>query len=252
VNPVETFLDADAAELEKLATERSQRELELWHRWDQGGRKAEELEPLMQSLAPLIHQRSNIYAGKVNIPPPAVHAEFQIQAINAIRSFDPNRGVQLNTHVTTQMRRGQRFITTYQNIGRIAEPRIYRITEFNAAKATLGDTLQREPSAHELADHMKWSVSQVSAMESELRREVPSSMLQAGTEELRPSKEGELLRLLQYDLSPQEKTVYEYLLGENGKPQLPPGQIAQRMGLSPSKVSRIKADIAAKASRYTR
>jgi hypothetical protein len=44
--------------------------------------------------------------------------------------------------------------------------------------------------------------------------------------------------------------VYEYLLGINGKPQLKPGQIASRMRITSSKVSRIKTSIGNKAKRY--
>ncbi len=249
-NPVEAFLVEDAKLEKEAATRRAQEDLKLWQQWDQNGRKPEDLEPLMKRIEPIIRKQSNIYAGRVNIPKPAVHAEFQIQAIKAVQGYDPNRAA-LNTHLTHQLKKGKRFISTYQNVGRISETRIYKINQFQTERDLLADKLQREPSAHEIADHMKWPVKQVTAMESELRKEVPTSMIQGGgVTKLKPSKEAETLRLLQYDLSPQEKTVYEYLLGENGKPQLKPGQIAQKMRLTPSKVSRIKASIGKKASRY--
>lgn len=250
VNPVEGFLEGEEAFEKKAATTRSKKDLQLWQQWDQNGRKAEDLEPLMKQVEPIIRKQSNVYAGRVNIPKSAVHAEFQIQAIKALQSYNPQKAA-LNTHLTHQLKKGKRFIATYQNVGRISETRIYKINQFQTERDLLADKLQRDPSAYEIADHMKWPVKQVTAMESELRKEVPTSMIQGGgTTKLKPSKEAETLRLLQYELSPQEKTVYEYLLGENGKPQLKPGQIATKMRLTPSKISRIKASIGKKAARY--
>lgn len=248
-NPVDDFLLSED-ELEKAAaTARAKKDLALWQQWDQNGRKAHDLEPLMGQIAPIIRKQSNVYAGRVNIPAPAVQAEFQIQAIKAMHKYDPSKAA-LNTYLTHQLKKGKRFISTYQNIGRISETRIYKINEFQNTRDRLSDQLQRDPSAHEISDEMKWPVRQVVAMEKELRREVPTSTLQSGTEKLKPSKEAEVLRLLQYELDGEEKVVYEYLLGENGKPQLKPGQIARKMNLTPSKVSRIKARIGAKAKRF--
>jgi DNA-directed RNA polymerase specialized sigma subunit len=249
-DPVLDFIEF-ATELDKEAAEaRAEKDFQLWQTWKQNGKQPEHLEPLMKQIDPLIRRASNIYAGKVNIPRSAVHAEFQIQAINALDSFNPNRGASLGTHVTWHLKKGRRFITTYQNIGRIPETRIYNITTFQNARDELRDQLGRDPAAHELSDKLKWPVNQVSAMELELRKEVPTSTLQSDMSSLKPSRETEILRLIQYELTPEEKIVYEHLLGVNGKPQLKPGEIATRLNMSPSKVSRIKDSIGAKVKKY--
>jgi DNA-directed RNA polymerase specialized sigma subunit len=110
--------------------------------------------------------------------------------------------------------------------------------------------LGRDPAGHELSDKLKWPVNQVSAMELELRKEIPTSTLQSDMSSLKPSKEAEILQLIQYDLTSEEKIVYEHLLGMNGKPQLKPGEIALRLNMSPSKVSRIKDSIGTKVKKY--
>lgn len=247
--PLDEFLELEDTLEKESASARAKKDLELWHRWDQNGRKPEDLEPLIKQVSPIINKQANVYSGRVNIPKPAVQAEFQIQAIKAIQSYDPNRAA-LNTHLTHQLKKGKRYITTYQNIGRIAEPRIYRINQFQSERDQLRDELQRDPSSLELADRLKWPQKQVAAMESELRREVPLSTMPGGLTMNKPSKEAEVLRLLQYDLTPEEQVVYEYILGENGKPQLKPGQIARKLNMTPSKVSRIKMSIGKKAKEY--
>jgi len=249
VNAVTDFLREDELRVKEAATARSQKDLELWQRWDQGGRQAQDLEPLMSQLAPLVRKQSNVYAGKVSIPPAAIHAEFQIRAIQALHTYKPQKAA-LNTYLTHQLNRAKRFITTYQNVGRIGESRIYKITEFQNAKDRLSNQLGREPNSHEMADALHWPVSQVSALESELVRDVPFSHVPVTSIENMPSQAAELMRLIPYDLTSEEKLVYEHLLGAGGKQQLKPGEIATRYNMTPSRVSRIKASIAAKVKRY--
>ena len=250
-NPVDAFLAARSALKKEAARTRAQKDFDAWDRWRTGGKKEEDMEVLLKQVDPLIRKASNVYAGKVNMPNSAIRAEFQIQAMKAFDKYDPNRGAALGTYLTWQLKKGRRFVNTYQNLGRIPETRINLITTFQNEKDRLTDKLGREPSAMELADRLKWPVTQVSAMETELsRKEVPMSTLQGDLSALKPSKEAETIRLLQYELNPEEKLVYEYLLGINGKPQLKPGQIASRMRITSSKVSRIKTSIGNKAKRY--
>lgn len=249
-NPVSDFLTARANLKKEAAKTRSQKDFELWNQWQNNGKKEEDMDVLLKQMDPLIRRASNVYSGKVNIPKSAIRAEFQIQAIKAFDKYDPNRGAALGTYLTWQLKKGKRFVSTYQNIGRIPETRIHHITTFKNERDRLQDKLGREPSSMEIADKLKWPVTQVSAMELELRKEVPTSTLQGDLTSTKPSKEAEMIRLLQYELAPQEKLVYEYLLGINGKPQMKPGQIARKLNMTPSKVSRIKSNIGKKAGQY--
>ena len=249
-NPVVDFLVARSELRKAAARSRAQKDFELWDQWKQGGKQETDMNNLLKQMDPLIRRASNVYSGKVNIPKSAIRAEFQIQAIKAFDKYDPNRGAALGTYLTWQLKKGKRFISTYQNLGRIPETRIHHITTFQNERDRLQDKLGREPSAMEIADRLKWPVTQVTAMEQELRKEVPMSTLQGDMTSIKPSKEAEMIRLLQYELAPQEKLVYEYLLGINGKPQLKPGQIASKLNMTPSKVSRIKTSIGDKAQRY--
>jgi DNA-directed RNA polymerase specialized sigma subunit len=243
----------DFFEFEKRsAAERSQKDFELWKQWDESGRTQDAMKPLLNQFKPLIFKKANVYAGKnPNVPPAAVRAEFMNHAIRGFETYDPNRGAALGTHVNWQMMRAKRFVATYGGgVGRIPENRTYKVGQFTNAKDELTDTLGREPSALELADKLKWPVKQISAMEMEVRREVPSSLLQADTMSIKPSRTAEVVRLIQYELSPEERVVMEHLLGVNGKPQLKPGEIATKFSMTPSKVSRIKLNIANKMKAY--
>ena len=245
-SPVEDFFD-----FEKQATkERSKKDLDMWEQWVQSGKKPQEMKPLLGQFRGTINSQVFKYRANPNIPQSALRAEFTNRAIEAFDNYDPKRGASLHTHVNWQMMKGRRFVTTYSNVGRIPESRAYKVGEFINKRSELSDKLGREPSAHELADRLKWPIKQVNSMQLEVRREVPTSVLAADTVADKPSREAEVLRLIQYELNPEEQLVMEYTYGLNGKTKIRPGQIATKMKMPPSKVSRMKLGIATKMKRY--
>jgi len=244
--PVDSFL-----EFEKEATNvRSQKDVELWQEWVNSGKDPNAMKPLLTQFRGSINSQVNKYRANPNIPQSALRAEFTNRAIEAFDNYDPSRGASLNTHVNWQMMKGRRFVTTYSNIGRIPESRAYKVGEFINVKSDLEDRFGREPTAHELADKLKWPIKQVTSMQQEIRREVPTSVLAADTVADKPSREAEVIRLIQYELNPEEQLVLEYTYGINGKQKLKPGDIATRMNIPPSTVSRMKLGIATKMRRY--
>jgi DNA-directed RNA polymerase specialized sigma subunit len=60
----------------------------------------------------------------------------------------------------------------------------------------------------------------------------------------------EVLKLIPYELSPEENAVFEHVYGTGGKPQLGTGDIAKRLNMSAPKVSRVKSAIAEKIKKY--
>lgn len=244
--PIVEFFD-----FEKEATKvRSEKDLELWDQWVQSGKQPQQMKPLLNQFRGTINAQVNKYRANPNIPQNALRAEFTNRAIEAFDNYDPNRGASLHTHVNWQMMKGRRFVTTYSNVGRIPESRAYKVGDFINTRSELEDRLGREPTAHELADKLKWPIKQVSSMQQEVRREVPTSVLAADTIADKPSREAEVIRLIQYELNPEELLVLEHTYGLNGKPKLRPGEIAAKMMVPPSKVSRMKLGIATKMKRY--
>lgn len=222
------------------------KEIDLWHHWNTNGRKSEHLKPLYESYKPLLQKETNKWKG-VEIPKSAINAEMRKQFVNAVKTYDPARGTQLSSWVTTNLQKSSRFMKTYQNYGKIPEGQISKIREFKQAKETLQNIHGFEPDTRTLADHLKWPHKRVVQLQKELAREdLPLSGFTGGdpAEALAP-KELEAIHILQYDkrLSPDERTVYEYTFGINGRARLQPGQIAKQTGLHPSKISRIRGKL---------
>lgn len=228
------------------ATQR--KEIDLWHHWNDNGRKPEHLKPLYDSFKPLLQREANKFR-TVEIPKSAVNAEMRKQFVNAVKTFDPKhvKKAQLSSWVTTNLQKSSRFIKKYQNYGKIPEGQIAKIREFNQAKETLSNIHGFEPDTQMLADYMKVPHKKIIQLQKEMSREdLPLSGFVGGdpAESFTP-KELEAIHILQYDnrLSPAERSVYEYTWGINGKAKLQPGQIAKKTGLHPSKISRIRGKL---------
>lgn len=230
---------------------RPQQELQMWQTWQQGGKKPEDLRPLVQSLQPLVNNRMKIFHSRVrDIPPDTIRAEFHDQLINALDTFDPDKG-KMTTWINARLMKANRFVNTYQNPARIGEKRIRDITGFQTAEDTLRQRLGRSPTIIEISDYAKIPQNEVKLLRSELRRSHPSGQL--GDKDptgFTMSRTQEIMNLLPHDLTHEERAVFEYVHGVAGKQQLGTGAIAQKLGMSAPKVSRIKQAIADKWKQY--
>ncbi len=240
--------EAAAAKEQALRT-RQQNEVEMWRNWKEGGEKPEDLKPLLKSFKPMIKSKANIFANKVRIPPSAIEMTFQIEFVNALKSYDPSKG-SLGTYVYRYLDKGRRWITENQNVGRIPENRVYKIKKYQDMVEELKENLGRHPSQEELSKELGWSVAEVDRMDSELRSDLMSQGFEEDPYSITPSKTEEVLKLFKYELSGQQREVYEYLTGY-GKPRVAStGEIADKMDLKDYQVSRIKGQIEGKLRRY--
>lgn len=232
---------------ERLSKEQ---ELELWRKWKDGGKKPEDLEPLVHSFGSIINHKAGTYKGRVRmIPDAAIQAEYTLQFVAALDSYNPEKGA-LGTYVYSYLDKSKRFIGENQNIGRIPENRIYKIKEFLKARDELSDTLGVPPSIDDLSKHLKWPKGEVERMDAELRNDLLSQGFEEDPFAIVPSKSEEIIKLFKYELSGDERTVYEYLTGY-GRPQVSStGEIASKMKIPAYQVSRYKDSIQKKLKKY--
>jgi len=239
--------------LEKDASKRQTHEdYALWKEWKDSNEDPDKLRPLLTQFRGMIRQSANRWAG-IDMPPAVIHAEHNSQFLRALRTYDPDKG-KLGTWVGSYLKKApQRFLTTYQNPARIVETRTgARRGVFDSAMATLDDQLGREPTSQELSEYLEWSLPEVERALSEGRKAVYSSSAPYGLDPAThmPSRATEIARFIKPELSPEEMLVWEHTTGDGGKPQLRPGEIANKLNMSPSKVSRLRNSIAEKIKKY--
>lgn len=230
---------------EAVGKEQKHDEMLLWKSWKKTNDQSS-LGQLLDAFHPVIVNVGKKFES-VPLPQSAILAEAKKQAVNAFRTYDPNAGAALGTHVHNYMQKVNRFVYEHQNIGRIPEHRIVQIGTYKAVKEELKTKHRRDPSAMELSDELSWSLPEVERMERELKREVPeSAIVETDFSFSSTSDAQKVLSYIYYELSPQEKVVFEYLTGWAGKPKLSDDEIAMKIGATHDRVKKLKALISAK------
>jgi len=224
----------------------------LWKVWKDSDEHPDALRPLMGQFRNMIRKNVNRWK-TIDMPPAVIQAEHNKQFLRALRTFDPEKG-KLGTWVGSHLRNApQRFLTTYQNPARIVETRTgAKKGLFDNAVATLDETLGRPPTTQEISEHLGWPEAEVERAQSESRSAYYMSGNAYGLDPATnmPSRATEIARFIKPELSPEELLVWEHTTGEGGKDQLKPGEIAKKLKMHPSKVTRLRNSIADKIKKY--
>lgn len=239
----------DKAKVREVALEVTKdKELELWKTWKANGEKPEDLRPLLKSLKPLIMSEAYKFkGGKLRLSPASIDAEFYKQALAAIRKYDPDRGAKLGSWVRTYLIKARRFINQHQNAARIPENLIYEIREYQTAENDLEAKMGRPATDLEMAGYLKWPLSQVVTMAKSIRRDLWTHGFEEDPSANEASEEGEILKLLKYELNEDEKKVYTQYYDKGVRST---ADIAKNTGFNIWKVSRIRKSIAEKVEKY--
>lgn len=234
--------------------------IDLFKEWKKKQDKESFSNIYMQMKPDIEHAAKKASIGS-NIPQP-VHKIWAAQSFHdALRTYDPGKGANLKTHVwNTVQGKANRLNYKYQNLGQITETRISRIGEFQTVKANLTYGLGREPTAAELADNLHMDVKDVERLQKEVRKDLALGGEGVGEEvTFEQSADEEVLNFLYYELGNEERLVYEYIFGKNGKPRMLKknkrvdyDKIASKVGFSSSKVRAIAKRIGSKLDKHLR
>ena len=216
-----------------------ERELELYKRWRKG-EDAAKIE-LLGSLEPLIRRSVNKFY-RSGIPEFAVRAEGFRLASGAIETYDPKKA-QLNTHVTNYLKKLSRFVTNYQNVGHIPEPRALIIGKYNTIYSNLEADKGREPTVIELSDAMQIPPAEIDRLQSELRADLSLTIEEdeddvgfysfTRDEEVDP-KVRQAIETVYFEADPLDKKIMEYHFGLYGTTRIKSKDIALKLNLRDS------------------
>jgi len=213
---------------------KKEQELQLWKNWHQHN-DSQSRDKLLRSLEPLLYKEVNKYTASP-LPRTTLETEARILALNAFKSYDPNKA-QLNTHVTNHLKHLQRYVLTYQNVGKIPEHRGIAISKYQNIRDNLEEDFGREPSTVELADALQWSPAEVERMQIELRRDLSIAAKKEDDETggffdytfstTDPLKEA--IQFVYFDSSTEDKKLLEYTFGIGGTKILSPKEIGNKL-----------------------
>ena len=223
----------------------SDKDTRLWKAWKDDPSE-ENLSAVLDQVQGMINKTVSTYSSAA-VPPSVIRGAANLAVLNALSTYDPTKGASFNTHLHWHLKKVRATSAKYQNIGRIPEHRTYNITQYKDTKSEMTERLGYEPDAQMLADELGWSVAEASRMESELRKDyIASQSVEVDLLGDVASDEGrsrEVLRYIWHELTSDERLVFEYTLGLNGKPALSAGDIAKKMGTNQPKISRIRKKI---------
>jgi DNA-directed RNA polymerase specialized sigma subunit len=233
------------------------KELEIFKKWKQT-QDPKHFQALYGSMKGLIYSAAKKASYGSNLPESA-HKVYAAQAfLDALKSYQPGKGTALQSHVYGSINnKVKRLNYEYGNIAHIPEPRMMSVGLYQSELENLKGELNRMPSTSELADRLKWSMTETGRMQKELRRDLA---LDTGSEEhsfFESSIDDEILNYTYYELGPQEKLVFEHIYGRNGRRAMvksrPNGKnivdfagIARATSLSESKVRSLVLNIRSK------
>ncbi len=232
---------------------RRQGELDLWHTWNENGRKDEHLEPLLKSIDPLIRSeaRKRLQGLGGTMPAPALRQELRNAAVKAIHTFDPTRserglkGTQLTTHVVNSFQRVTDVVSAMRNPKYSPRALTDRFGTYTNAVTEFQEEHGREPTVEELQQKLPgWGPRVLKRMKKSFGAEVFSDMggeLEHDTS--RPDvvqKIRNAAQLMKSTMTPQQQQFVDLHYPQPGERQMSVTGIAKHMGLPEHKVYRIK------------
>jgi DNA-directed RNA polymerase specialized sigma subunit len=194
---------------------RQEQDLELWKRWKKTN-DSTDLTALLTRLQPLIQREVGKWGSAV--PAVALESKGRELTVEALRTYNPNMGAAIGTHVTSRLRKLSRYVYPYQNVARLPENKQLMFNTFTVASSRLYDDLGREPTTEEMADELKWTSKKVSDFNRSFsRREIVES---EGSSLETDDVVSPMVDFYYHGLAPDDKLLFEAITGYEGKKRL--------------------------------
>lgn len=163
------------------------------------------------------------------VPLIVVEAEAYRLAHEAALSYDEKSGVKFSTHLTNQLKKLQRFSTTYGGSVRVSENAQFKIQRINTAEKHLHEELGRPPTAAELADATGLGLPAVGNLLKKRKKEVDLTNLSYTPVFVDDGRLDDWIHFVYHDLSSTDKLIFEYRTGFGGKPILTEEEISKKL-----------------------
>ena len=229
-------------------------ELELWHKWNDNGRKEEHLEPLLQSVQPMIKREAKrrLVGLGGSIPLGALETSLQLATLKQIQRYDPARlgpsgkPVQLSTHIHNGFQSITDFVAKNRNARSLPRAKLDKAGELLAARDEFTQEHGREPTKAELAAKLpKWKKG---AIAETTRARAPEVYTHFGgglaeDNSADADKYRAAVLLVYGQLNPVEKQFADLHYPQAGETPMNVKQIANKLGIPQHQVYRVRAKV---------
>lgn len=213
---------------------------EAWNTWRQSP-TPNSLSTVLRSVDPVIERSVSRFPG---MNKSLMRGQAKSLAIQAFKTYDPQSGASLSTHVFNHLRPLSRFADRQTKV--VSVPRDFRaqVAEFIKFKQDFFEEQGREPSDDEVANRMGLTKKQITKLNHGSFYEMAEGATEAPVEVSSDDDSlGTWVEFVYHDLPERDKLIMDYRIGRNGKPVLTAEQIAQKMNIDPSYVRKRSAVI---------
>lgn len=213
----------------------------------------ENMGALLDKASPVLDSAIRSYGGGNQ----ALKSRARKIAIEAFKTYDPNKGAKLSSHLMTQLQPLTRHAREYGQLVKIPERISLDLYRLSQAEQEHMNTYNRPPSDKELADKTGMSMRRLSKVRDYRRGETAESAFTESDEGDRsimypgvnkPDPQAIWMEYVHHDSSPLDQQILEWRTGYNGKEVLSNNEIAKRLNLSASAVSQRAAKLAQRLS----
>jgi DNA-directed RNA polymerase specialized sigma subunit len=168
-------------------------------------------------------------------------------ALDAFKSFDPNKGADIKTHLFSHLSKLSRLNYENQNVVKIPEHQILQISHYNDSVQHLTDKLGREPSYEDISDHMVIPVAHVKRIAGHVNRkdytyDSDHEDMQQG--DIQHNPESLYIKDTFGKLDQTQQQQFQDITGYNDAKVLKPKQFGEKYKLKSYEVSRLKTSLA--------
>lgn len=231
----------------------AERDIELWKQWSQN-RNVDNTRALLNQTQGVRYRAVNNWTGSVS--PTTLNSEAIKISMKAFESFDPNKGVQLSTHLTNNLKKLSRLGYSEVSFLRMPEERQMKYTAFETAKDDMKERLGRDPSEMELADELGWPAAEVARFLKEDRKILISSEpLPVGMESFTPQAGVDPNDRTHYavaDMNPVDQQIFKHTTGYGGAQILDGKSLMKKLNLKQSQLSYRKQVITRELKKFGR
>lgn len=179
---------------------------------------------------------------------PIVRGEATLVAARAVKKYDPSKGANLRTHTYNQLQQMHRIVRRLRDPIQIPERRQFEVYALHRHENDYMDKYGREPSTAELADFSGIPMDRIEkirrtpVVSSEARYASSSGEDSEGDRRdpavIKPDYLEDAMRYVYLSAAPMDQKIFEHMTGYKGAKELTPAEIAAKLSISQSQISR--------------
>jgi DNA-directed RNA polymerase specialized sigma subunit len=207
------------------------KDLELWQQWRKT-KSPVDLQKLLTQMNPIILREVSKWAPAMSKS--YLEAEGKRLAVEAFEKYDPNQGTALSTFVASRLPKLSRVTYATQNTARLSETKNLLFHTYSTAENDLRAKHGREPTNDELSDHLGWSLKKLDQFQRQSQRK---EFVESEDHPDAEDAEDHLVDYIYHDLTPLQKSIFEYSTGYQGKPKLSGSEIMKKLNITQGQLS---------------